>query len=171
MSGDKGAYMLTEQENAIQNFDFHGLTWGSSVKQMNDLFAQEATSMDGADVANGERKYAVHVQGVDLAALSFLDGKLYDIILVYNPATVNQLGTWDVILSRLVERFGLADADSKGNETGDEDHFASYYWRWDDVKKWISFDVYKKFVKVNFSDLTGVWEMEERKKRTANLGF
>ena len=163
--------MLTEEENAIQNFDFHGLTWGATTQQMTSRFPEGVRSIDGADLPNGERKYGVPVEGVDVASLSFLDGKLYEIRLVYLPATVNQLGSWDIILSRLVDKFGLADADSKGNDTGDEDHLASYFWRFDGAKKWVSFNVYKKFVRVEFSNLLGVWEMEERKKKTANLGF
>lgn len=109
--------------------------------------------------------------GTDGAELSFLDGKLYKIRLFYFPATVNQLGDWGIILSRLVDRFGRANADSKGNETGDEDHFAAYFWRFDDVKKWISFDVFKTAVLVEFEDLVAHWELENRKKKTANLGF
>lgn len=163
--------MLTEEENAIENLDFHGLTWGASVQQMNSRFPRATRSTDNPDLANGEDKYLVPVEGVDFAELSFLDGKLYGIRLIYLPATVNQLGTWDIILSRLVDRFGLASADSKGNETGVEDHYASYFWRFDDVKKWISFDVFQKFVRVEFEDLVARWELDNRKRKTANLGF
>jgi len=163
--------MLTEHENAIQNFQFHGLTWGSSTAQMKSQFPSCIERREGTDDSVGKHEYLVQAQGTDGAELLFLDDHLYNIRLVYSPATTNEMGSWNTVLQRLVERFGLADAKSKGSDTGDDKIVASYYWRFEEITKYVGFDVYKFGVSVEFTDMAALWDVNARIEKTVNLGF
>ena len=163
--------MLTEYENAIQNFQFHGLTWGSATAQMKSHFPSCAEQRDGTDESVGQHLYLVTAEGVDSAELSFLDDHLYKVRLLYTAVRCNEMGGWNIVLQRLVEKFGLADAKSKGSDTGDDDIIASYYWRFEEITKYVSIDVYKTATVVEFVDLTALWDVNGRKEKTVNLGF
>lgn len=166
--------MLTEYEDAILNFTFHRLTWGSSISSMEQQFPKRLEVTDGVNPSIGEKRYGVVVgDGADGAGFDFLDGKLYGIDVAYLAETVNkEIGSWGTILDRLVDKFGPPDIRSKGDDTNDDDDLiSSYFWRFEEVKKWIEILVLKQRVLVKFQDLAALWERNERKHRVANVGF
>lgn len=110
-----------------------------------------------------------NTDGIDFC---FLDGKLMQMWVWYAPQRLNKIGGWDVILDRLIKKFGKGDADSKGTKVDTEDgEVYQIDWVIPEAERWVRYDVKKKVAVLQIWDREVARKKEAKEKATAETGF
>jgi hypothetical protein len=97
---------------SLATFRFNGLEFGTSWSSVKARFPQYQFNKDQSDNKASLTSYTiVGVSGSDGAILSFHEGKLFRVQVIYNPDRItDKMGGVKSLLSRLTDSFGDADS-------------------------------------------------------------
>ena len=112
-----------------------------------------------------------NVPGITLVGFYFFEGKIYAIRMAYDVAATNRLGGWDIVVGKLVDRFGKADGNSKGTNVTEKDQIASFFWNFSSVSRYIEVGVQTQYMYVEFTDTDLFQKLQDKKKALLDLGF
>jgi hypothetical protein len=159
------------QRQAIKDFAYKDIGFGASVEDL-ERGLQVTLLNDESTPEKGHTVFAHLPNNGDVSAVffSFIDDSLYEMRLVYDAPTANRIGGWNTIAERLVQKFGKADANSKGAEV-EAPAIASFFWNFAEDNRFIELSVDKKYTRITFTDMAGWKRWEEKKKKSANVGF
>lgn len=164
----------SKEAQAIKDFEFQGFKFGADLDSFKQKFGDKLILIEKrSDSKNGVSVYGIveNFEGFDLCFLWFCDGKLFQIRLNYEPSTVDKIGGWETVIEKVVEKFGKPSPKSKGTDAKAEDEIAEFHWVFPDVHRFISIDVSKKDMNVEFTDTEAYEKWQERKKKSAKVGF
>lgn len=159
------------QREAIKAFSFKGIGFGASIEDLQRSLP--VTFLDDQSSPEKGQKVFAHIpENGDISGVffSFIDDSLYEIRLAYDAPTANRIGGWHTIAQRLVQKFGKADAESKGEDV-EEPMIASFFWNFREDDRFIEMTVDKKYARVTFTDTAGWRRWDAAKKKNAEVGF
>jgi len=159
----------TEAEKAARDFAFEKTKLGTSLTDFKKRFPTAELIKENSDPKLKLACYMADANSATFCGYYFLDDKLYEMRIGYVARTVNKLGGWEVLLEKLVEKFGkLKDGDY---EVKSDPLKVSGIWRFPKVDRAVSIEASPKFVGIEVTDLALLKEVQQRKKKAAKTGF
>lgn len=166
--------VLTSVVNAQQNdvsraakdFAFHGVTLSTSIETFLRRYPKAALRNEGCDKSANVVIYGVMGEETGGATYSFVDGKLYEMDIIYDHEDLTRMGGYRVPLDKLVEKLGYA---SDGNE---KDNSISATWDFPEVNRRIQCsEIGGTGCLIKVIDTQAAENVLRRKEKAANLGF
>ena len=161
--------MTTHVANA-KSFSIEGVKLGMTIDDFKKLFPAAEPLSDLSDTVNNKQGFRVdstaNTDGIDAA---FFEGKLFDCYVWYMPSRLNKMGGDETILNKLVEKFGKANADSKGYDG--ENSKLELHWRIPEADFYCSFMATPNKSTMNITDTAAFKKFMELKAKKANVGF
>lgn len=158
-----------EQTKAAKDFKFEGVTFATTVAEFKKLHPNAKEDKE-SDKKLKVEQYIVPSQAADRMAVYFFEGKLYEMRILYRSKQLDKIGGDAVLIERLRDKFGKADASSPGvtKKTPLEYEFE---WEMKDANK--SFAIIGKddYVRIDAVDTLVNAKILEAKKKTADTGF
>lgn len=151
--------------DAMAEFRFQGIPLGAECHEFLRRFPS-AMVHEKSEEAVGFQVYSVAATVVaDLAEFKFLDGRLFQINVVYLPGRLDNLGGVDVVVAKLGDAFGYA------NETKPIQQGTAAIWRRPDISRTATFGAVQGAAMLIVTDTSVESELRSRRAKTANLGF
>ena len=163
----RGEAHSAESTQAALDFAFAGLKLGMT---MDEVKALGATLIPEPKTSHPEAKdldfTVVAFNGLDVLALSFYDGKLYEMGVAYYPETVEKIGGWHTLYHRLVAKLGSPDESQDTVET-----IKKATWQFYQAKRRFALNASGPVTAINPSDKAVVAEVAKLRESKANVGF
>jgi len=136
--GSTKALHTAAQSEAAHNFEFEGIKIGASFAQVKSKFPHMTLNTEDSDAQLGLAVWRevglaltqTGLQTADFASFSFLNGKLFRIMITFDYKTSTTKEDWKTIYQKLVARFGEADDASSDN----------YTWMFKGVDRYVNYD-------------------------------
>lgn len=162
-----------EEVAAAKAFKVEGVYLGMTETEFRELYPMAQPLKDLTDVNTGTVGLRVsetkNTDGVDAA---FWRGRLLEYYVWYGVPRTEQLGGFTTLMKRLVEKFGKADADSRGaNEDKNSEELAELKWRIPEADFYCELLIQKKINRVNITDMRAFTDRGNMKERKADVGF
>ena len=159
-----------QQTKAAKDFKFEGVSFSTSLEEFLKMCPDARPFDGGTNDKVGTRAFQAQSKSATCVVFFFFDGKLCEMRILYQQAELNKLGGLDVVLGKLVEKFGKAEADSAGVIS--RTPFKAYLkWRVTDAKKFVELNVEEKYIRVDVTDTDVQGKMQEKQKKAVDTGF
>ena len=158
-----------EQNSAIREFKFEGVGLGATFSEVKAKYPNMIFQKEQSD---SDMKLAVwsneDIKTADGVIYGFLNGKLFQIEVVYEPDTLNKIGGYNTIYDRLVSKYGKEDENSPNAK-----YICDYKWQFYDVRRYVSYSIksesHRGFLFV--ADAEVARKIFEARKAKADVGF
>lgn len=170
MEGVRADDRTPEQIKAAKEFTVEGIGFSATPQTIRTKWPSAERVAKECDAKLGWETLRVgktpNTDGIDF---SFLDGKLVLMWVWYFPERTNQMGGWEVIPRRIVDKLGKAEAGS--NEGKDEDEIFRADWVIPEANRFIRFIAEKKRSILIIVDREMQKQLEQKRQAAANTGF
>lgn len=167
------------QIQAAMRFSFEGVTFATSVAELKKLHPEVDEEDDDIDSdmqkqreANRKvniEKYMADSKAANWLSLTYLDGKLCEMNILYKSKKRQQAGGNELLIERLVSKFGEPDSDSIG--ISKKPSFTSFKWTLDNANRLVEFSGLNDASRITVKDISLFSKMVELKKNAIDTGF
>jgi hypothetical protein len=163
------ANLNTNYSEAIRDYDFKGVKFGTELRTLHKLFPMVSPSSE-SDREIGLLLFSVDdVPGTDGVTIGFLDSACFLFAFQYSASTIKDMGGYHPIKNRIVERFGKPSENSEGMDLSDQ--VGGFEWIFVGVDRAIYLNVKPKVTMARFMQKSIFAKMLDRKRHPANVGF
>ena len=151
----------SEHEKNLLDFNVQDIKLGSSLNDFKLKFPDAIIFQELSQESIGDVTYMVSdIPNIDTCLFSFYSGKLYRIAIVYSASQADELGGWDNIVMKLVERYGKFD-----EITTDEDDVFSAYLENDTIARYLDVNVSSEFMMIKVIERNILSELNTKKEK------
>ena len=169
-----GSSSLTPAEKDILKWSYKGkLAVGMSTRDFISRYPSADINKDNSNFKIKDIHYGVTpsvANDVEYIIVKTFEDKVYEIQIFYSVGFVERLGGYRNFTKKLVARYGLADADSKGNDVK-EPGIYSLFWRFPKVSRYIGCDVFQETLRLTVTDMRATSKLGSAKRESVDLGF
>jgi hypothetical protein len=115
-------------------------------------------------------QYIVLSEAATVFFVSFFEGKLYEMRIVYDDEKVSKVGGADNLVKRLVDKFGKPDHDSPGIIKKEPFEFR-LNWTMTEANRRIIIMVKEETTRIDVLDIEVAKKMLDAKRKGADTGF
>jgi hypothetical protein len=160
-----------EQTKAAKEFKFEGVSFSTTLEEFKTAHPDAELQAEDSDKKIRLEVYLADSEAASILMVKFFDGQLMEMRILYDVKKVNKIGGWEVLLERLVDKFGKADADSLGYDK--EEKKAQLDWTFKKANKVVTFLAVerKNHFRVDVEDTEIAKKMRDAKAKSADTGF
>ena len=151
---------------SLKEFNCQGISFSTSPAEFARRFPQQLKNSKPADEQIGLKTYVTATSNGDGISVHFLNGKLFQIDLIYQAARLNEMGGIDVFTRKLVDRLGAYDDTTSTPGTG-----YRHTWNRPCVNRRAEFSVISSAVMVSVIDTAMETTLKELRAKNIDLGF
>jgi hypothetical protein len=158
-----------EQTKAAKEFTFEGVNFSTTLGKFKELFPGAKKYDEQTDTKVGTAAFITPVKAASILHCYFFKDNMHGMRIIYYAEKVNKIGGPFVILDRLKEKFGEADAD-RTVRVGPP-LLIKVRWTMKDAKRFISVYVDERLTQVDIIDTEVHDKIREAQKKATEVGF
>jgi hypothetical protein len=154
-------------ESALSGFTYDGISFSTSMAEFARRYPQQMRNSKPEDEKLGVKSFVTACKNGDGLEVTFFNGKLYKIAIVYQAAKINEMGGIDVFAAKVGERLGAFDETvSFANGAGFQ-----HTWNRPGVHRRAELGVMSTAVVVNVIDIAAESSVKKKRSKNLDVGF